>query len=245
VECEVAVDDAGPVATCRLQSEDGRNLLGAATIAVLQTELERLADQPGCRAIIITGGPGCFSQGWAEGVRKEAATGPLVAGFTWLGELEKPVIAAVAGACWDGGLELALACDMRIAAEGATFRLGNEFPVGGGAQRLGRIAGRAAALEMLLTAAPYDSAQAARCGLISEIAADPLARALEVGAVIASRGPAGVHFAKEAVLRGSEMPLDQALRYETDLTIILQSTEERAEGVRAFIEKRPPRFTNS
>ena len=107
-----------------------------------------------------------------------------------------------------------------------------------------RLVGRGKALEMILTGEPVDAQEALRVGLVSAaVPHDRLAAEAEsVAARITERGPVAVRFAKEAISRGLEMTLEQALRYETDLTVILQTTEDRAEGVRAFLEKRKPRF---
>jgi enoyl-CoA hydratase len=114
----------------------------------------------------------------------------------------------------------------------------------GGTQRLARIVGRAAALELILTAEPIDAQTARRIGLVSQVVPRDrlLAEASALAERIAARGPIAVRYAKEAVSQGLDMPLEQALRFETDLTIILQTTEDRAEGVRAFLEKRAPEF---
>jgi enoyl-CoA hydratase len=114
----------------------------------------------------------------------------------------------------------------------------------GGTQRLARIVGRAAALELVLTAEPIDAQTALRIGLVSQVVPREhlLAEASALAERIAARGPIAVRYAKEAVSQGLDMSLEQALRFETDLTIILQTTEDRAEGVRAFLEKREPEF---
>ena len=118
------------------------------------------------------------------------------------------------------------------------------IPWAGGTQRLPRIVGRGKALEMILTGEAVDAQEALRIGLVSRVTpADQLmAEAEALAGRIAERGPIAVRYAKEAVSRGLDMTLEQALRYETDLTIILQTTRDRAEGVRAFLEKRDPRF---
>ena len=117
-------------------------------------------------------------------------------------------------------------------------------PMGGGTQRLARLVGRGKALEMILTGEPVDAREALRIGLVSAVVPrDRLAAEAEaVAARIAERGPIAVRYAKEAISLGLDMTLEQALRYETDLTVILQTTRDRAEGVRAFLEKRSPKF---
>jgi enoyl-CoA hydratase len=114
----------------------------------------------------------------------------------------------------------------------------------GGLQRLARLVGRGKALELALTGKLIDADEALRIGMISGVAPrDGLMQAAEaIAQRIAERGPLAVVYAKEAVSRGIDMPLEQALRFETDLTVILQTTEDRAEGVRAFLEKRKPEF---
>jgi enoyl-CoA hydratase/carnithine racemase len=116
--------------------------------------------------------------------------------------------------------------------------------MGGGSQRLARIVGRGKALELILTAEAIDAQEAHRIGLVSQaVPGDRLmAEAQALAERIAARGPIAVRYAKEAVSKGLDMTLEQALRFETDLTIILQTTEDRTEGVRAFLDKRPPRF---
>ncbi len=158
------------------------------------------------------------------------------------------MVCAVQGDALSAGLELALACDVRIAAAGARFGFPETgmgvVPMGGGTQRLARLVGRGKALEMILTAEPIDAEAALAAGLVSAVVpGDRLAAEAEAVALrIAERGPIAVRYAKEAISRGLEMTLEQALRYENDLTIILQTTEDRAEGVRAFLEKRQPEF---
>jgi enoyl-CoA hydratase/carnithine racemase len=159
------------------------------------------------------------------------------------------VLAAIGGDCLEEGLELALACDVRIASANAKFRCDHvgagRAPASGATQRLPRLAGPTLAARMILLGEEIDSGEALAAGLVSELAEDPQARAMELAQAIAERGPLAERYAKEALNRGLEMPLEQALRYETDLTMILQTTDDRAEGVRAFLEKRDPRFRGS
>ena len=162
--------------------------------------------------------------------------------------LPQPVIACVEGKIAGAALEIALACDVRVAGAGATFAMAQVaaggMPSGGGTQRLPRIAGRGTASEMILLGLTLDDEGALACGLLNVVTAagGAAAEGLRLAERIAAQGPLAVRYAKEAVLRGLEMPLEQALRYETDLTVILQTTHDRDEGVRAFLEKRAPRF---
>ena len=158
--------------------------------------------------------------------------------------MEKPVIAALSGDALDQGLELALACDVRVASLDA--RLGMTqlarglLPWDGGTQRLPRLVGRAAATEMLLTGATLDAARALEIGLVNE-SVDPdrvAERAAEIAATVASHGPIAARYTKELVHDGLDMTLDQGLRLEADLNFLLQSTADRAEGVASFLERR-------
>ncbi|MEX0785070.1 MAG: enoyl-CoA hydratase-related protein, partial [Dehalococcoidia bacterium] len=139
-------------------------------------------------------------------------------------------------------------CDVRLAAEGARFSLpetgSGALPMAGGTQRLARLVGRGEALRLILLGEEIDAQEALRIGLVSGVYPKEqlLGEAEALAQRMASRGPIALRYAKEAVRRGLDQPLDQALRYETDLTVILQSTEDRAEGVRAFLEKREPKF---
>ena len=168
--------------------------------------------------------------------------------FGCLAKLPCPVVAAVQGAAISAGLELALACDVRLAAEDARFALPEvaqgTLPLAGGSQRLPRIAGRAVATSMLLLGDELDAQAAYRAGLVSRVfpASELASEAEATVAKIAAHGPLALRYAKEAVQHGSELSLDQALRYELDLSVILQTTQDRAEGVRAFLAKRPPSF---
>jgi enoyl-CoA hydratase/carnithine racemase len=207
--------------------------------------------------VVLSGGEGsAFSLGWepsflaAEIEGEAAARGGDVLGHTFdiLAQMPRPVVCALNGDAASAGLELALACDIRLACPETRFALPETgwglIPMAGGTQRLARIVGRAAALEILLTAEPIDAQTALRIGLVSQVVPRDrlLAEASALAGRIAARGPIAVRYAKEAVSQGLDMSLEQALRFETDLTIILQTTEDRAEGVRAFLEKRAPEF---
>jgi enoyl-CoA hydratase/carnithine racemase len=160
----------------------------------------------------------------------------------------KPVIAAIAGWCLTGGLELALACDVRVAADNAQFgitsaRIGSVAGAGG-TQRLPRLIGPGRAKELLFAAEPIDAREADRIGLVNRVV--PLGQevpaALALAELFARRAPLSLWFAKTAVNVGLTMPLDAALAFEAGLTAQLFTTEDKAEGMRAFLEKRAAEF---
>ena len=178
----------------------------------------------------------------ARAVRRAAQRHPLAV-------MTKPVIAAVNGLAYGGGLELCLLCDIVIAAEHATFAAAEVtrglIPGNGATQRLPRKIGLTYALEMLLTGLPVDAQKAARIGLVNEVVAatDLLSAAARIAAAIGANGPVAVRMAKEAACRGLEMPLEKGLELESDLLTLVQGTDDAKEGVRAFIEKRKPVWT--
>jgi enoyl-CoA hydratase len=161
----------------------------------------------------------------------------------------QPIIAAIRGYAFGGGLELALACDIRIAGEDAQLGLTEInlaiIPGGGGTQRLPRLVGRGKALEMILTGARLPAAEALGIGLVERVvpATEVLPTALDLARTLAAKAPVALRYAKEAVVKGLELPLADGLRLEGDLSTLLRTTEDRVEGARAFLEKRRPRWT--
>src|SRR5439155_24851939 len=161
----------------------------------------------------------------------------------------QPIIAAINGFALGGGLELALACDIRIAAENATLGLTEInlaiIPGGGGTQRLPRLVGRSKALEMILTGARVPAAEALRVGLVERVvpAAELMKTTQEFARSIADKAPIALRYAKEAVVSGLGLPLHDGLRLENDLATLLRTTEDRVEGARAFVEKRKPKWS--
>jgi enoyl-CoA hydratase len=239
----------GPIAYVRLaQAQIDRTLLEE-----LDEVCDAINDNADARVAVLTGHGDAFSTGWdaaelspgafdAEEWRRRPSP------FACLETMGQPVICALNGDATSAGLELALACDVRIAVEGARFSLPETgqglLPMAGGTQRLARLAGRGEALRMLLLGETIDAQEALRIGLVSAVAPREklLAEAGALASRMAARGPLALRYAKEAVRRGLEQPLDQALRFETDLTVILQTTGDRDEGVRAFLDKRDPKF---
>ena len=157
-----------------------------------------------------------------------------------------PVIAGINGDALGQGLEIALACDVRIAATKARFGFPQiskgEMPFDGGTQRLSRIVGKGKALEMLLGAAIIDTKEALVIGLVTEVADDALAKAQALAQNLAGKGPVALKFLKEAVHKGLDLTLEQGIRFEDDLYFLLHTTADRTEGITAFLQKRPPQF---
>ena len=165
-----------------------------------------------------------------------------------IGEMDVPVIAAINGDALGQGLELALACDIRLSVETSHFGLpqimDGLIPWDGGTQRLSRLVGRGKALEMLLTGETIDAAEAYRVGLVHKIVSSGgvMDAALDLAREMASKGPVALRFTKEAIYKGMDLTLEQGLRLEADLYFLLHTTQDRGEGIKAFREKKPPRF---
>ena len=234
----------GSVARVTLARPDAANRIDARMLRELTDACETIAATETVRLTLLTADGPDFCLGWDEALSEDPSSdafGPIAA-------LPTPVLAAVQGATLSAGLELALACDVRIAADDARFGLpevsAGRLPMAGGTQRLPRLVGRSIATSMLLLGDELDAEAAYRAGLVSRVV--PSRRlAVEAEALaqrIVSHGPLALRYAKEAIYQGSELSLDQALRYELDLSIILQTTNDRTEGVDAFLEKRPPNF---
>jgi enoyl-CoA hydratase/carnithine racemase len=165
-----------------------------------------------------------------------------------LASLDCPVIAAINGDAFAEGLELALACDLRIASNKARFGLpqitSGTIPMNGGTQRLSRIVGKGKALEMILTGETLDARAAYEIGLVSKvISEDQLITEVENLAVtLSAKAPFALRYCKEAVNKGLDITLDQGLRLEADLYFLLHTTADRTEGIKAFTQKRPPEY---
>ena len=202
---------------------------------------------------MIAGGDEFFAAGadikaMAERTLPEAVYHPAASFWRRLAGVKTPLIAAVSGYALGGGCELALACDMIVAAEGASFgqpeiRLGI-IPGGGGSQRLARVLGKQRAMELVLTGRRFDAATAHEWGLVNRVAAADswLEEALELAHEVAERPPIAARLAKQAVLAAEETALSAGLDAERRMFEIAMATEDRVEGMRAFVEKREPDF---
>ena len=238
------LETAGPIATITLSRPETEHRVDDAFLRELDEACGAINDDAAVRVAVLTAEGDVFSKGWADDGPSQQSQQP----FACLESMGQPVICAINGNAMSAGLELALACDVRIAVESATFSLpetaAGQLPMTGGTQRLPRLIGRGEALRLILLGEEIDAAEAHRIGLVSAVVADDRLHddAAALAQRMASRGPIALRYAKEAVRRGLDQPLDQALRYETDLTVILQTTEDRVEGVSAFLEKREPKF---
>ena len=162
--------------------------------------------------------------------------------------IEKPTVCAIQGAAFEQGLEIALACDLRVADSTAAFRMSQAadgaMPWDGGTQRLPRIIGRSRAMEMLLTGAELDANRALAWGLVNEVVEEGQApaRAIRLAEEMARHGPIALRYLKEAVAAGMDGTLARGLGLEADLSVILQSTRDRSEGIASFLERRRPDY---
>jgi enoyl-CoA hydratase/carnithine racemase len=200
------------------------------------------------RVITLTGEGKSFSSGW-ERIHVVSTEELSRHRAAWtVARIQKPVVAAINGDAIGQGLELALAADIRIAATTAHFSMPQVrfgvMPWDGGTQRLPRLVGRANALVLLLTGVLVDATEALRMGLVHQVVEPHELEAATYTAAqqIASAALVAERYSKEAVMKGMDMTLDQGLHLEADLNILLHSTGDRAEGIRSFLERRPPRF---
>jgi enoyl-CoA hydratase len=206
------------------------------------------------RVVIITGAGASFCSGadlneLASLTANELIkANPASLASRALASVNCPVIAAINGDAMGAGLELALSCDIRVASANARLGLPETsyglIPGGGGTQRLPRLVGKGKATEMVLTAEPIDAEEAYHIGLITRVVPGEklIEEAGEIAKRLISRAPIALRYAKEAVNKGMDMTLEQGLRLEADLSFLLQTTEDRAEGIRAFLEKRTGQF---
>lgn len=241
------------VALLRLNRPDRLNALNMAVRETLASHFAGLGADDSVRCVVITGDEKAFAAGadvaeLADRTPTDEAFAKSRAAWAALERYRRPIIAAVNGFALGGGCELAMHCDIIIAGENAKLgqpevKLGI-MPGAGGTQRLARAAGKFAAMRWLLTGDLLSAAEALRLGLVSEVVPDlrVLPHALEIATRIAALPPIAVAAIKEMVLRGADLPLDAALRLEGERFQALFATEDRTEGMRAFLERRKPEF---
>jgi enoyl-CoA hydratase len=255
-ENTVLVERQGAVGVIRLNRPSALNALNAQLITELGAAFDSLEFDPTIGAIVLTGSDRAFAAGadikeMQAKTYIEAYTQDFITnGWERVGQCRKPVIAAVAGFALGGGCEVAMMCDIVIAAETAKFgqpeiNLGT-MPGAGGTQRLPRFIGKAKAMDLCLTGRMMDAQEAERAGLVSRIVpADQLLdEALAAAQRIASLSQPVVMMAKEAVNRAFETTLAEGVRFERRLFHSTFATEDQKEGMAAFVEKRKPVFRN-
>ncbi len=250
----VIVEVEDHIGTIRLNRPDALNALNTQLLEELGEALTEMDASNRVRAIVLTGSEKAFAAGADIREMADKSFVDMFVDDVFTGPTEtilrcrKPIIAAVAGYCLGGGCELAMMCDFIIAADTAKFgqpevNLG-VMPGMGGTQRLARFVGKSKAMEMCLTGRFMDAAEAERCGLVSRVVAarDLMRDARETAGKITEKSPLTVRAIKEAVNRSYETTLREGLLFERRLFNALFATEDQAEGMAAFAEKRSPQF---
>lgn len=237
------------IATITLSRPGAGNALDEVTAQELRDACEAVRLDDDVRVCVFTGADGVFC---ADTEFDLSAPSPDEFDRLRVSEavaaIEKPTIALINGDALDQGLELALACDLRVAAAGARLGLthlaSGMIPWDGGTQRLPRLVGQSRATDMILRSRLLDSVEALEIGLVNHAAEaeDAAEYALSLAATIAAHAPIAARYLKETLMKGADMTLTQGLGLEADLTVILQSTADRAEGIGSFLERRTPEY---
>jgi len=248
-------DNASLVIT--LNRPDRRNAFSVRMMEEIAEACHEAEKDPAIRAIVVTGGTKYFSAGAdlneAMAIKTTADGVAYMTNWETLNNaverLTKPVIAAIEGFCMTGGWEFAMACDIRIAAEGATFALTSSrigtVPGAGGTQRLAREVGIGRALEILFSAEPIDAKEAYRIGAVNRVVPNggALDAAKALVRVYEKRAPLSLAYAKRAVRAGMQMDLTSGIEFERFLVTAIYNTADKNEGIGAFLEKRDAKFT--
>jgi enoyl-CoA hydratase/carnithine racemase len=241
------------VALLRLNRPEARNALSPEMMEEIASELERLDPDPEVRCIVIAGSDEVFAAGadiraMSERTFEEALRHPAASFWRRVAAIKTPLVAAVSGYALGGGCELALICDMIVASDTALFgqpeiTLGI-IPGGGGTQRLARVLGKQRAMEYVLTGRRFDAGMAMQWGLVNQVVGKNrwLTEAVELARTVAERPPIAARLGKQAVLAAEETGLSAGLENERRLYELAMATEDRVEGMRAFLEKREPKF---
>jgi enoyl-CoA hydratase/carnithine racemase len=241
------------VAVARLNRPDARNALSPELMEELAGLVEAWDQDPEVGCVVIAGSDEVFAAGadiaaMADRTFQDVLTSPAARFWHRLAAVRTPLVAAVSGYALGGGCELALLCDLIVASETAEFGqpeiLLGIIPGGGGTQRLARVMGKQRAMELVLTGRRIGAQEAFDLGLVNQIASrkEWLEKAIELAGVVARRPPLAVRLAKQAVLAAEETALTAGLDQERRLYELAMATEDRVEGMRAFLEKRRPDF---
>lgn len=251
----IIVETRGRVGVIRLNRPQALNALNKALIAELTHAVEAFDADEKIGCLLVAGNEKAFAAGadikeMADKPFIEAYLGDFVSNWNALANARKPVVAAVAGFALGGGCELAMQCDVVIAADSAKFgqpeiKLG-VIPGIGGTQRLARAVGKAKAMDLILTGRMMDAAEAERSGLVARVvpAAGLMEEAMKVAETIASMSLPSVLAGKEAVDAAFETSLAEGVRFERRIFHSLFATEDQKEGMKAFVDKRPPQWKN-
>jgi enoyl-CoA hydratase len=251
----ILVETKGRVGVIRLNRPQALNALNAALITEMNAALDAFEADANIGCIVITGSEKAFAAGadikeMATKSYMDVLLGDFAADQGRIAQARKPVIAAVAGFALGGGCELAMQCDLIIAADNAKFgqpeiKLG-VIPGIGGTQRLTRAVGKAKAMDLVLTGRMMDAAEAERSGLVARVvpAASLMEETMKVADTIAGMGLPSVYAAKESVNRAFETTLAEGIKFERRVFHALFATEDQKEGMAAFVEKRPAKFRN-
>ena len=243
----------GAVGIARLNRPDVLNALNIKLMDELIETLEKFDDDPSIRCIVLTGNEKAFAAGADIKEMSEASLVDMyernnLARWERIRRVRKPIIAAVSGYCLGGGCELAMLCDMIVAAESAKFgqpeiNLG-VIPGAGGTQRLSRTVGKYRAMELILTGRFISATEAFDMGLATRVVPTEvcLQEAIKLGKEIAERSPMAVRLGKEAVLKAFDSPLSEGLDFERKVFYMLFATEDQKEGMKAFVEKRKAEY---
>lgn len=255
-ESPLLLTDRGAVRTIAVNRPDKLNALDAATLDALHAAFDQAAEDPNVRVVVLTGtGPKAFVAG-ADISQMSGLSAVEGRDFSLRGQrmmrrvekMPKPVIAMVNGFALGGGLELAMCCHLRVAAD--TAKVGQPeinlglIPGFGGTQRLLRLAGRAAALELCLTGAPIDATRAFQLGIVNRVvpAAELEAETMKLAEQLAHAAPLALRGMIDCVNVGAECGIEEGLEYESAQFGLIFSSEDMREGTRAFLEKRKPAF---
>ncbi len=251
----ILVESRGPIGLITLNRPQALNALNAQVIGELNQALDGYDRDPEIAVVVLTGSDRAFAAGADIKEMQEkdfisALQSDFIAPWQRVGRHKKPIIAAVAGYALGGGCELAMMCDVILAADNARFgqpeiNLGT-LPGAGGTQRLTRAVGKAKAMEMVLTGRMMDAEEAERANLVARVVplADLLDEALKLAQTIAEKSQPIVALAKEAVNVAYETTLEEGIRFERRVFYATFATEDRKEGMQAFVEKRTPDFNN-